>query len=241
MLHHLDRFWPSLRLVVSTLFDYQLWLLVPTLAIVCAVLAFLAGASREAVFAATLPRGIRSRQRVDLLVEPEPRDLARRRAREPRRRKPLLMVGVLLPLLLELAWQGRVETRAAVARPRSAWRSRRGVVAVAIVAVVAVAYPAITLAGGLPRFPGHADCVVQPVAGEEVRVVFGYAGTYQEANALLDRVLHLGFDGTEVEQDGCGRLRVSLNGVASLGVAEAVAAEARKAGLEPTLEHDPGD
>ena len=114
-------------------------------------------------------------------------------------------------------------------------------VAVAIVAAAVAIYPAITLAGGAPRFPDYADCVKQPTAGSKARVVFGYAETYSDANALRDRVLDLGFEGTEVAQDGCGRLRVSLNGVPSLEVASKVATEARQAGLEPTLEGDPGD
>ena len=80
-----------------------------------------------------------------------------------------------------------------------------------------------------------------PTAGSKVRVVFGYAETYPDADVLRDRVVDLGFEGTEVTQDGCGRLRVSLNGVPSLQVAGKVATEARQADLEPTLEDDPGD
>jgi hypothetical protein len=45
-LRHLDRAWPSLRLSLSTLFDFQLWLLAAPLAIAAVVLAFAAGLRR---------------------------------------------------------------------------------------------------------------------------------------------------------------------------------------------------
>ena len=41
---NLDRAWPSLRLAVSTLFDYHLWLMVTPLAVVAILAAFAAGA-----------------------------------------------------------------------------------------------------------------------------------------------------------------------------------------------------
>ena len=240
VLHHLDRLWPSLRLVVSTAFDYELWLLVPTLAVVSAVLAFLAGFRREAVFAATLLATSVVGSAWTYWSNPS---LEISRADGLVNRvvgSPLLMVGVLLPLLLELSWRGRAEARSTSSQARGAWRSRRSAIAVAIVAIAIATYPAITLAGGVPRFPGHADCVVAPIDGEKVRVVFGYAEMYPDANALRDRVLDLGFEGVAVAQDGCGRLRVSLDGVPSLEVANEVAVEARQAGLSPAVEADSG-
>jgi hypothetical protein len=41
---HLDRAWPSLKLALSTLFDYHLWLVVTPLAVVAILAAFAAGA-----------------------------------------------------------------------------------------------------------------------------------------------------------------------------------------------------
>jgi hypothetical protein len=148
---------------------------------------------------------------------------------------PLLMLGALLPLLLERAWSGRREP----VRPVAPVHPGRVALAAGIVAAAVVAYPAITVAGGAPRFPSYEDCIEAPVAGERVRVVFGYAETYPDALALRDRALEVGFDGTEVSQDGCGRLRVSLDGVPAVATDEAVIEEARKAGLDPTLERDP--
>jgi hypothetical protein len=51
---HTDRAWPSLRLTLSTLFDYSLWLLVIPLAIAAILLAFAAGAKRLPGYAAVL-------------------------------------------------------------------------------------------------------------------------------------------------------------------------------------------
>ena len=44
MFSNLDRAWPSLRLALSSVFDYHLWLVVTPLAVVAIVAAFAAGA-----------------------------------------------------------------------------------------------------------------------------------------------------------------------------------------------------
>jgi hypothetical protein len=144
------------------------------------------------------------------------------------------MLGALLPLLVERAWSGGRER----VRPAAEVRPRRVALALGIVALALIAYPAITVAGGAPRFPSYADCVQAPVDGEKVRVVFGYTSTYPDAIDLRDRALEVGFEGTDVAQDGCGRLRVSLDGVPEVATGEAVIEEARKVGLDPTLERD---
>ncbi|HEU5264538.1 MAG TPA: hypothetical protein VFU34_07855 [Gaiellaceae bacterium] len=51
---HLDRPWPALRYVLSIVFDYDLWLMVPPLAGVAIVLALLAGARVLPMFALVL-------------------------------------------------------------------------------------------------------------------------------------------------------------------------------------------
>ncbi|MBM2823004.1 MAG: hypothetical protein HW413_1750 [Thermoleophilia bacterium] len=238
VLDHLDRAWPSHQLVVRTFFDYDLWLLVPTLGIAAAALAFLAGARREAVFTLVLVGTslvgcawtFWSNPSLGLGVE---EGLVNRVVGTP-----TLMLASLVPLLLELAWRGR-----AVVSPRPVPdRSDKGIhigVAVAIVAAALVVYPAVILADGGPRFPGTGDCVRAPVEGEKVRVVFGYRDTYPEAIVLRDRSLEVGFQGTEAAQDGCGRVRVSVDGIPSIAVGEAIVMEARTVGLVPTLELDP--
>ena len=51
---HLDRAWPAFRSVLSTVFDYELWIVVPPLAGIAIVLAFLAGARVVPMFALVL-------------------------------------------------------------------------------------------------------------------------------------------------------------------------------------------
>jgi len=236
---HLDRAWASHELVLRTLFDYDLWLLVPTLAIAAIGLAFVAGARREAVFAAaflvTAAVGSAwtfwSNPSLDIGVE---EGLVNRVVGTP-----ALALGAMIPLLLELAWRGRAGI--AIAEDVGRARARTGPVAVAMGVVVAliVAYPAITVAKGGPRFPSPEDCVLAPVSGQKVRVVFGYRATLPEAIALRDRALEVGFEGTEAAQDGCGRARVSVDGVPSIAVGQEVVAAARTVELDPALELDP--
>jgi hypothetical protein len=108
-----------------------------------------------------------------------------------------------------------------------------------IAAVVALAYPLAVLAfSGAPEFPSRQDCV-SPVTGEgELEVVFGYRDSEREALELQAQVEALGFTGTEVEQDGCGRVRVSVDDVPSREVGEEVIREAQGVGLAPTLEQE---
>ena len=54
LFHHSDRGWPAFRSVVTTLFDYDLWLIVVPLVVVGVILAFLAGARTLPTYALTL-------------------------------------------------------------------------------------------------------------------------------------------------------------------------------------------
>ena len=238
---HLDRFWPSIELVVSTFFDYDLWLLVPTLVVAASVLAYLGGARREAAFALTLLVTSLVGSAWTYWSNPS-LEISRDDGLVNRVvGSPLLMLGALLPLLLELAWSGNRARAAVSERGGGSIRTRRAALAAGIVLVAVAAYPAITLAGGAPRFPSYDDCIQAPVAGQQVRVVFGYAETYPDASALRDRAFASGFEGTEVAQDGCGRVRVFLDDVPSLAIGQEVVEEARGVGLDPALEQDPDD
>lgn len=108
-----------------------------------------------------------------------------------------------------------------------------------IVAVAALAYPLAVLAfSGPPDFPSRTECV-RPVAGEgELEVVFGYRESELEALKLRDEVLAVGFLGTEIERNGCGRVKVFVDDVPSRDVGEEVIRQARTVGLEPTLEQE---
>lgn len=240
VLDHLDRAWPSIELVIRIFFDYDLWLLVPTLGIAAVTLAFVAGARREAafslVFLATALLGCAwtfwSNPSLNLGTE---EGLVNRVVGTP-----ALALAVLTPFLLELAWRaGSREAQPEHSRTSSHWRIG---LATAVLLAAAVGYPALTLAEeGEPRFPSVSDCVRQPVDGELVQVVFGYRDTFPEAIELRDRALAVGFLGTEAAQDGCGRVRVAVGGVPSIGVGEEILEAARGVGLDPTLELDPDE
>jgi hypothetical protein len=53
LLSHLDRAWPSFRLALSTLFDFEIWLLVAPLGLLAIVLALVAG-TRQSLYALAL-------------------------------------------------------------------------------------------------------------------------------------------------------------------------------------------
>ena len=105
-----------------------------------------------------------------------------------------------------------------------------------IVLVAALAYPLAVVAGGAPRFPSHAECVHPARADGDLEVVFGRFESAAEASALLERVLAVGFKGSQMEPDGCGLLKVVVHGIPTLKVGGEVVAEARSVGLRPSLE-----
>lgn len=102
--------------------------------------------------------------------------------------------------------------------------------------VLALAYPLATVAGGGPRFPTREECVHPATHDGPIDAVFGYVDTEAEANALRDRAVASGFQGTEVAWNGCGRVRVAVGGIPTLEVGREFIAEARSVGFEVTLE-----
>lgn len=63
----------------------------------------------------------------------------------------------------------------------------------AIVAVAALGYPLVVLAGGAPRFPSRDDCVVLATRDGEIELVFGYFDSVVQASADLARVRRMGY------------------------------------------------
>ena len=114
-------------------------------------------------------------------------------------------------------------------------------VASAIVLVPLLGYPLVTLAGGSPRFPSPAECVRPAVEGQPVAVVYGRFDRPDDAAEFRDRVVGVGFQGTEVLFDGCGRWKVVLEDVPSVDIAREIEEEAATVDLEPTLELDSGE
>lgn len=243
---HLERVWPSVRLVVTTLFDQDLWHFAPVLGAAAIALALLAGAWRVSLYAGTfLVAALAAAtwvfwSNVSLgLTEDE---WAVRRLTGT----TVLVLAVLAPLLLQRAWSSEPVSRAPAESPglhALLWRSRAAWVIV-LVGVLShpgsmlVGYSGSGLPGGLPSFPGPASCVSASAPGENVRVVVGYADSYPEANALRGRAVAAGLARTEVAQDGCGRLRVFVDDVPSVAASERLISAARSASLEPTLEPD---
>ncbi|MDQ3671154.1 MAG: hypothetical protein M3364_01770 [Actinomycetota bacterium] len=108
-----------------------------------------------------------------------------------------------------------------------------------VVAVAALGYPLTVLAvSGAPDFPSRDDCVVAPTGEGEYRVVFGYRDSELEALELRDSALAVGFEGTEIMRDGCGRVRVAVDDIPSREVGEEVIRQARTVDLDPTLEQE---
>jgi hypothetical protein len=105
-----------------------------------------------------------------------------------------------------------------------------------VVVVIAIGYPALVLAGGRPSFPSRDDCVHPARTDGNLEVVFGRSESFAQASELLRRVLRAGFEGSQIEPDGCGLLKVAVHGIPTLKVGNQVMAEARSVGLSPQLE-----
>jgi hypothetical protein len=120
-------------------------------------------------------------------------------------------------------------------------RSTTRLLAVAIVAVPLVVYPAVALRNGA-HFPSPEDCVHVAKPGEsgDLDLVFGRRDTVAEADVLLEQVRSVGYRDAQVQPDGCLRWKVVYTGIESYEQGASSAAEARGAGLTPQIEIAPG-
>jgi hypothetical protein len=80
-----------------------------------------------------------------------------------------------------------------------------------------------------------AKCERPPDGEGPVHVVFASNTSVTEAESIRDHVLALGFTGTTIGRDACGRPRVLLEAIESERIGRALIAEARPAGLNPRL------
>ena len=119
-------------------------------------------------------------------------------------------------------------------------RSTTRLVAVAIVAVPLVVYPAVALRNGA-QFPSPEDCVhvAKPGGSGDLDLVFGRRDTVAEADVLLEQVRSVGYRDAQVQPDGCLRWKVVYTGIESYEQGASSAAEARGAGLTPQIELAP--
>ncbi|MDQ3121148.1 MAG: hypothetical protein M3Q59_01275 [Actinomycetota bacterium] len=110
-------------------------------------------------------------------------------------------------------------------------------VAVAIVLVPLLGYPLVTLAGGSPRFPTREECGRLATDDDtSFDVVYARLPSRVAAQALLDRVLAIGFTGAELELDGCGQWKVFYDSIDSLEQGESLAEQVRAAGFDARVE-----
>jgi hypothetical protein len=108
-----------------------------------------------------------------------------------------------------------------------------------VVVGAALAYPLAVLAfSGAPDFPARSDCSRPPDGEGELQVVFGYRDSERDALELQGQVETLGFTGSDVQRDACGRVRVVVDDVPSRDVGEEVVREAESVGLSPILEDE---
>ncbi len=113
-------------------------------------------------------------------------------------------------------------------------------VAVAIVAIPLVGYPAVALRNGA-HFPSPEDCVhiAKPGESGDLDLVFGRRDSVAEAQQLLEQVQGVGYRDAQVQEDGCFRWKVVYTGIESYEQGASSAAEARGAGLQPQIEIAP--
>lgn len=113
---------------------------------------------------------------------------------------------------------------------------------VLIVCLPLVLYPLVSLRSGTPSLVSADDCVVVAAPDEEreLELVYGHLDSHMTADELRDRVVSVGFVGTEVRPDGCGRWKVTYDGIDSYEQGQGTIDEARRAGFDPRLEVDPG-
>jgi hypothetical protein len=249
---HLDRVWPSFELASRTLFDGDLWRVVPFVAIAAIVLAGVAGAWRVAVYSgalllAALAGGTWATWAYTALP------IVQDESQNPIIRitgTTVLTLAALTPLLLQKAWTGLSSATALPApaatplRDALVWESPWlwAVVGIGLLShpgAMLVGYSGSGLPGGAPVFPTTADCVAEPPADGQVRVVVAYADSYQEAAALRERAQEAGVGPAVIAQDGCGRLRVYVDDVRSPAASEDLVQKARSEDLAASVEPDP--
>ena len=108
-----------------------------------------------------------------------------------------------------------------------------------VLAGLVLVYPAVIVATGNPSFPTRDECIHPAAMDGDIDAVFGYFDDEIAAAAVRDRALGVGFVGTELAWNGCGRVRVSVGGIPTLDVGREFVEQARTAGFDVTLEQAP--
>jgi hypothetical protein len=113
----------------------------------------------------------------------------------------------------------------------------RGPAPYALVLAAAIGYPVAVIGAGTPHFPKRSDCVHRATENGDIEAVFGRFDRQADAAARLRQVLARGFTGSQIEGDGCGRLKVVVHGIRTLAVGNELLTEIRSVGLDATLEY----
>jgi hypothetical protein len=228
---HADRAWPSLRLALSTLFDFQIWLLIAPVVIIAIAAALFAGTRQFGLYALFLFVFALVAFMWTTWAFPS-LPITKNAALNPIARLTgsfVFSAAALTPVLLADGWG---------AQPRAEATTRR-FAPLLIAVAIALIYPLAVLAQGAPHFPSRHECV-RPASGDEgVEAVFGRFPTLTAAQALQARAARSGFKGVRVEPDGCGFLKVTLHGIPNLEVGADFVREAESAGFRPRLEQEP--
>jgi hypothetical protein len=226
---HADRAWPSLRLALSTLFDFDIWLLVGPLAVVAIALALLAGPRSLAGFGFLLfALSIAAFTWTTWAIPSLP--ITKDAAVNPIARLTgslAFMATVLVPGLL--AAPGRTQRRP---------RTHETPASLDVLVTAALAYPLAVVVAGHPRFPTRHECVHPARSEGNIEAVFAHLPTTAAAESLQQRATRAGFQNVQVERDGCGLFKVTLHGIPTLAVGRDFVREAQSRGFHPILEQE---
>jgi hypothetical protein len=229
LFYHADRAWPSLRLALSTLFDFDIWLLVGPLAVVAIALALLAGPRSLAGFGFLLfALSIAAFTWTTWAIPSLP--ITKDAAVNPIARLTgslAFMATVLVPGLL--AAPGRTQRRP---------RTHETPASLDVLVTAALAYPLAVVVAGHPRFPTRHECVHPARSEGNIEAVFAHLPTTAAAESLQQRATRAGFQNVQVERDGCGLFKVTLHGIPTLAVGRDFVREAQSRGFHPILEQE---
>jgi hypothetical protein len=235
LLDHLDRILPSTRLVLETIADPTLWSVIFVVSILAVVASLASGERRVSVF--TLSFLVLATAGFVWVMWSFPTlPLTKTGALNP---IPRLVGAALVPLALVVPVLLTGVLRRNVAERSVAPTPRLRMITLGTAALVVLAYPAAVLAwSGAPRFPSRDDCaaLASPVEDGAFLAVYDRSESLRNALATRDRLLAMGFSGTEARSDGCGRFEVANPSIVTVDQARGHAEDARRAGFELRLE-----
>ena len=221
---------------MTTLFDYDLWLVVVPLVGVGVLLAYLAGARTLPTYALTLYALVLAglvwvlwsftELELPFVQDEGVNPIVRLSA------SLVVASAALLPLLLDAAWRGSTAGGGGVVRRVVPWlvvAARRARVS---------GRDARARRAELPDARRVRRDRRRPTATSTRSSATSTARA--KPSSVRDQALEVGFIGTEMEWNGCGRVRVAVGGIPTLAVGHEFADEARGVGFDVTLEQAAG-